>query len=120
MRAAEQRRETNRAKILACLETCGPSSTKTIARLTGIRKTAVGNTLGNLWRCGIVRQHDTAASGASIWAHTGKHWLGVKHDREHDAPSDTEHLAWMAYWRQRREQRLMHRPTLHPGQDARP
>ena len=52
MKAAEQRQEIVCTRILACLETCGPSSTKTIARLTQISKPAVGNTIGNLLRRG--------------------------------------------------------------------
>lgn len=110
MKTAERQRDSMITRILACLETCGPSSTQTIARLTQLRKTAVGNTIGNLWRRGWVREHGVAASGAPIWAHTGKPWLGIGHYRkdpvESDTASDAEHLAWMAYWSERRRERL--------------
>ena len=120
MKASERQRESMIARILACLETCGPSSTQTIARLTQLSKTAVGNTIGNLWRRGWVREHGVAASGAPIWAYTGKIWLGIGHYRQDhaasDASGDAEHLAWMAYWSERHRERLRRQRQNPPGE----
>lgn len=104
MNMAHQRYEENRLDILHCLEKHGPITNKDVARYTGLQWKTCANVMGRLHLDGYVHVIRVSTANARTWARTPKPYVGVTcHPRIAEAGkvADTEHMAWMAYWRQR-------------------